>query len=135
MSPIIDISNDADAAGASLLDDTNGSGSKSILFFWADWHQPSNTGGPFDTVVKTLAQQNDGSVKFYRVLAEEAPKLSQKVCRICVVWLPYCIFTICVYFADISFLHHIFFITTTAQCNHSAHLFIHECGWQYPRSN
>lgn len=29
-------------------------------------------------VVKTLAQQNDGSVQFYRVLAESAPKLSRK---------------------------------------------------------
>ena len=75
---IIDISNDA--AAASLLDSSRGE--KSILFFWAEWHAPSNSGGPFDTVVKTLAQQNDGSVKFYRVLAEECPKLSQKVCRL-----------------------------------------------------
>lgn len=49
-----------------------------ILFFWAEWHSPSNAGGPFDTVFKALVQQNDGSVKFYRVLAEEAPKLSRK---------------------------------------------------------
>ena len=77
---IIDIANDKDATSASLLDSPNNvSGSKSILFFWAEWHAPSNSGGPFDTVVKTLAQQNDGSVKFYRVLAEEAPKLSRKV--------------------------------------------------------
>lgn len=79
MSTIIDIASDSDAANASLLGDVGG-GSKSILFFWADWHAPSNSGGPFDTVVKALAQQNDGSVKFYRVLAEEAPALSQKVC-------------------------------------------------------
>ena len=75
---IVDISNDA--AAASLLESS--SGEKSVLFFWAEWHAPSNSGGPFDTVVKTLAQQNDGSVKFYRVLAEECPKLSQKVCRL-----------------------------------------------------
>lgn len=87
---IIDISNDRDAADASLLDsqsfkggdDSSSSSShKSILFFWAAWHAPSNTGGPFDTVVRTLAEQNnDGTVKFYRVLAEDAPKLSRKVC-------------------------------------------------------
>lgn len=79
MSSIIDIANDNDATGASLLDSLNdGSSSKSIMFFWAEWHAPSNSGGLFDTVVKTLAQQNDGSVQFYRVLAEEAPKLSRK---------------------------------------------------------
>ena len=72
---ITDIANDKDT---SLLD--NSSGSKSILFFWADWHEPSNVGGPFDMVLKTLAEQNnDGSVQFYKVLAEEAPKLSRKV--------------------------------------------------------
>ena len=80
VSIIIDISNDKDAASASLLESSNSSsGKKSILFFWAEWHAPSNSGGPFDTVLKTLAEQNDGSVQFYRVLAEEAPKLSRKV--------------------------------------------------------
>lgn len=74
---ISDIANDKDATAASLFD-TRSSSKKSILFFWAEWHAPSNTGGPFDMVVKTLAQQNDGSVQFYRVLAESAPKLSRK---------------------------------------------------------
>lgn len=73
-SGIIDIS---DADDLDLPNNPNNS--KSILFFWADWHAPSNTGGPFDTVVKALAAQNDGSVIFYRVLAEEAPMLSGKV--------------------------------------------------------
>lgn len=82
--PIIEINNDKDAAAASLLDATNdGSGSKSIFFFWADWHAPSSPKGAFDTVFCTLAQQQSGSggnnIKFYRVLAEEAPKLSMKV--------------------------------------------------------
>ncbi|KAL9183060.1 hypothetical protein ACHAXT_004847 [Thalassiosira profunda] len=70
-SSIVDIATDADAA--SLL----GAGKKSILFFWADWHAPSNAGGPFDTVVKTLAGQSD-AVQFYRVLAEGAVELSRK---------------------------------------------------------
>ena len=78
-SVITDISNDHDAADASLFTGGKNNGKKSILFFWADWHAPSNSGGPFDTVVKSLAQQNDGSVIFYRVLAEEAPKLSRQV--------------------------------------------------------
>ena len=97
-SNIIEITNDTEATAASLLDDAtngngNGSGNKSILFFWAEWHAPSNTGGPFDLVVKTLASQNsdgdadgDGSIQFYRVLAEDAPKLSRKV-RLRFYWL------------------------------------------------
>ncbi len=81
--PIIDINNDKDAAAASLLNSTNnishdGSGSKSIFFFWADWHEPSSPKGAFDTVFRTLAQQ-ESNIKFYRILAEEAPKLSTKV--------------------------------------------------------
>lgn len=90
MSAIVDISNDNDAAAASLLDApaaASADNRKSILFFWAEWHAPSNAGGPFDTVVRTLAQQNDGSVRFYRVLAEEAAGLSRKV-RACVVCRP-----------------------------------------------
>ena len=92
VSIIIDIANDKDAASASLLESSNSSssGKKSILFFWAEWHAPSNSGGPFDMVLKTLAEQNDGSVQFYRVLAEEAPKLSRKVsmrCEYCSVLL------------------------------------------------
>jgi len=51
--PIIEIANDTDAT--SLLDPpTEGSSRKSILFFWAEWHPPSNSGGIFDTVVCPL---------------------------------------------------------------------------------
>mmetsp|Transcript_13273 Transcript_13273/g.28680 ORF Transcript_13273/g.28680 Transcript_13273/m.28680 type:complete len:386 (-) Transcript_13273:264-1421(-) len=79
-SSITDIDNDEDAASSSLLlDDSPANSTKSVLFFWAEWHSPSNTGGPFDTVVKTLAKQSDADgreVRFYRVLAEAAPRLS-----------------------------------------------------------
>ena len=75
---IFEIANDKDATSL-LKPPENGSSRKSILFFWAEWHAPSNSGGIFDTVVKTLANQNDGSVQFYRVCAEEAPTLSRKV--------------------------------------------------------
>ena len=89
MSAIIDIASDADAAAASLLGaPPAGSGKKSVLFFWADWHAPSNTGGPFDTVVQTLAGQ-DGGVQFYRVLAEGAMELSRKVRQYNLQSLPY----------------------------------------------
>jgi hypothetical protein len=82
-SPIVDINNDTEAKAASLLDAaaSSSAGHKSVLFFWAEWHAPSAAGGPFDMVVKALAGQNSGDgVKIYRVLAEEAPTLSQKVC-------------------------------------------------------
>lgn len=84
MAPIIDIKDDTEARGASLLadgNDSSGGGSKIALFFYAEWHEPSAEGGPFDLVVKTLANQGHGGVQFYRVLAEEAPSLSNKVKR------------------------------------------------------
>ena len=79
-SSIVDINNDTEAKAASLLDASSSASQKSVLFFWAEWHAPSATGGPFDMVVKALAGQSgtDG-VNIYRVLAEEAPTLSQKV--------------------------------------------------------
>ena len=82
MAPI-DIKDDDEARGASLLadGDSSGGGGKVALFFYAEWHEPSAEGGPFDLVVKTLANQGGGhgDVQFYRVLAEEAPSLSNKV--------------------------------------------------------
>lgn len=77
---IVDINNDTEAKAASLLDASSSAGQKSVLFFWAEWHAPSAAGGPFDTVVKALAgQSGSDGVTIYRVLAEEAPTLSQKV--------------------------------------------------------
>uniref|UniRef100_A0A7S2PUZ7 Glutaredoxin domain-containing protein n=1 Tax=Skeletonema marinoi TaxID=267567 RepID=A0A7S2PUZ7_9STRA len=78
-SSIVDIKNDTEAKAASLLDASALSGQKNVLFFYAEWHEPSAAGGPFDMVVKALAGQSgtDG-VNIYRVLAEEAPTLSQK---------------------------------------------------------
>jgi len=79
-SSIVDIKNDSEAKAASLLDTSALPGKKNVLFFYAEWHEPSAAGGPFDMVVKALAGQSgtDG-VNIYRVLAEEAPTLSQKV--------------------------------------------------------
>ncbi|MFM6005836.1 MAG: hypothetical protein ACKPA7_19380, partial [Sphaerospermopsis kisseleviana] len=60
---MIDISNDDDAARASLLPPLGSSlpvaadegekkpATKSILFFWADWHEPSSPGGAFDVLL------------------------------------------------------------------------------------
>lgn len=78
-STIVDINNDTEAKAASLLD-SSPVGQKRVLFFWAEWHAPSAAGGPFDAVVKALAGQSESDgVTIYRVLAEEAPTLSQKV--------------------------------------------------------
>jgi len=124
VSIITDIANDKDAASASLLESSNSSssGKKSILFFWAEWHAPSNSGGPFDTVLKTLAEQNDGSVQFYRVLAEEAPKLSRKV-SIEMNIVVYCysltyvfnLWSLAYHFPTSSYTHYHFFIYANAQ--------------------
>ena len=78
-SAIVDINNDTEAKAASLLD-SSPVGQKRVLFFWAEWHAPSAAGGPFNAVVKALAgQSGSDGVTIYRVLAEEAPTLSQKV--------------------------------------------------------
>lgn len=83
MSSPVDINNDTEAKAASLLDASSSAGQKSVLFFWAEWHAPSAAGGPFDTVVKALAgQSGSDGVTIYRVLAEEAPTLSQKVSQL-----------------------------------------------------
>jgi hypothetical protein len=81
---MIEIANDDDAARASLLESPpdNASESKSILFFWADWHAPSRPGGAFDDAARALVAANrgdDSGVRFYHVMAEEAPRLSRKV--------------------------------------------------------
>ena len=47
-SSIVYIKNDTEAKAASLLDASALSGQKSVLFFYAEWHEPSAAGGPFD---------------------------------------------------------------------------------------
>ncbi len=83
---MIEIANDDDAARASLLESPPAiaAAKKSILFFWADWHGPSRPGGAFDDAARALLATNlggDSDVRFYRVVAEEAPRLSRKVSR------------------------------------------------------
>lgn len=77
--PPINISSDSDASLISL-------GSKSIIFFWANWHPSSSKGGAFDTVFNTLAKDAK-DVKFYRVEAEEALGVSKKVSYVALVLL------------------------------------------------
>lgn len=38
-----------------------------ILFFWADWHEPSKPGGQMDQVVSALAAQHGPSVVLAKV--------------------------------------------------------------------
>lgn len=97
----VDIINDDEAKAASLLDTSSPTdGQKTVLYFWAEWHAPSAIGGPFDTVVKTLTAQNGADVvKFYRVLAEEAPTLSRKVRVHRMLWLFWVITTVTFLFA------------------------------------
>lgn len=102
---MIDIANDDDAERASLLESSptanvgevvEGEGgenrretssittNKSILFFWADWHAPSRPGGAFDDAARALlaaSRGDDSGIRFYRIMAEGAPRLSRKVRR------------------------------------------------------
>uniref|UniRef100_A0A7S4IXZ8 Thioredoxin domain-containing protein n=1 Tax=Odontella aurita TaxID=265563 RepID=A0A7S4IXZ8_9STRA len=54
-------------------------GRKSVLFFWASWHEQSNTGGAIDAVFGSLASAASAEVDFYRIEAESQPQLSLKV--------------------------------------------------------
>lgn len=59
---------------------------KSVLFFWASWHDESapngSTSALFETLASTTTEQtkdnNKNNVNFYRVEAEENPELSAK---------------------------------------------------------
>jgi len=52
-------------------------GEKTVLLFWAPWHEASVEGGPMDQVLRALAASTD-SVRFGRVQAEEVPALTEK---------------------------------------------------------
>ena len=71
MSSVINVSNDATPIET---------GYKSVLFYWAEWHPSSNSGGSFDVVFNALAKDAAADVKFYRVEAEAALGASKKVC-------------------------------------------------------
>jgi len=49
---------------------------KSVLFFWADWHDESSPNGSTDLLFRTLASSS--TLPFYRVEAEAVPDLSNK---------------------------------------------------------
>lgn len=70
MSAIININSDATPVEAAEQ--------KSIIFFWAEWHPSSSAGGSFDAVFNALAKETT-DVKFYRVEAEAALEISNKV--------------------------------------------------------
>lgn len=49
---------------------------KSVLFFWADWHEPSKVGGQMHSIVDGLSLKY-GDIDFYTVEAEAVPEVSQ----------------------------------------------------------
>lgn len=51
--------------------------SRKVLFFYADWHQPSQVGGQMHQVFNTLAKRHPNLV-YFTVNAEEVPELSEK---------------------------------------------------------
>jgi len=50
---------------------------KTVLFFWASWHDSSKAGSQMDIVFQSLASSSP-SISFYKVEAEAVPELSQK---------------------------------------------------------
>ena len=58
-------------------------GRSSVIFIWAAWDDNSSPGGVIDEIFTTLSNQPDltssSKVDFYRVEAEAAPELCQKV--------------------------------------------------------
>ena len=58
-------------------------GRSSVIYIWAAWDDNSSPGGVIDKIFTTLSNQPDLSssskVNFYRVEAEAAPELCQKV--------------------------------------------------------
>jgi thioredoxin-like negative regulator of GroEL len=52
-----------------------GAESKICLFFWADWHAPSQEGGQMHDVLQTLAKKYK-DICFARVNAEELPEVA-----------------------------------------------------------
>jgi Grx4 family monothiol glutaredoxin len=54
------------------------SASKSGVFFWASWHEPSKIGGQMDTVWGELARRHEGEVQFLRAEAEAFPESCDK---------------------------------------------------------
>eukprot|EP00904_Undaria_pinnatifida_P001553 jgi/Undpi1/11399/HiC_scaffold_30.g13696.m1 len=54
-------------------------GSKTCVFFWAAWHEPSKPGGQMDEVFSQLADLHQGAVTFIKVEAEANPEVSEKL--------------------------------------------------------
>lgn len=48
-----------------------------LLFFWAEWHEPSKKGGQIHEIVSTLSEKYT-NIKFLRVEAEIVPEISEK---------------------------------------------------------
>jgi thioredoxin-like negative regulator of GroEL len=49
-----------------------------VIFFYADWHEPSKRGGQMHQVFQTLAQRFSSKLNFAMVVAESIPSLSQR---------------------------------------------------------
>lgn len=64
---------------ATLKDYDAAVGSKTCVFFWAAWHEPSKPGGQMDEVFSELAGLHQGAMTFIKVEAEANPEVSEKL--------------------------------------------------------
>ncbi len=51
---------------------------KHVIFFWAQWHEPSKKGGQMQGIFKALSEKYQ-TINFYLVEAEIVPELSEKL--------------------------------------------------------
>ena len=50
-----------------------------VVFFWADWHEPSQPGGQMDQVFKQLYTMYSSNTKFMKIEAEAVPEISEEL--------------------------------------------------------
>lgn len=60
----------------SQYEDLKRQGKRFVLFFWANWHEPSKVGGSMHTIIASLAEKYP-AVSFFRVEAEAVSELSE----------------------------------------------------------
>ena len=66
----------SDITSFSQYEELKRQGKRFVLFFWANWHEPSKVGGSMHTIIASLAGKYP-SVLFFRVEAEAVSELSE----------------------------------------------------------
>jgi Grx4 family monothiol glutaredoxin len=70
--PVVNIQSAADLLAAQATSP------KTVLFFWAAWHEPSRQGGQMQSSFSALADKYASSITFILIEAEAVPEVSEK---------------------------------------------------------